>query len=85
MRGWALAIFAAGLSVAPAGAQQQTQQFILFGAPTPEKLKGDLPADADPYYSTPQASDKDVDMKTASRREIVDPDLERLERRPTLE
>jgi lipoprotein-anchoring transpeptidase ErfK/SrfK len=75
MRGWALAIIAAGLSAAPAFAQQQTQQqqFFLFGSPTPEKPRGDLPADADPYYSTPQASDKDVDTKTISRREVADP------------
>jgi lipoprotein-anchoring transpeptidase ErfK/SrfK len=74
MRAWALAILAAGVFALPAGAQQaQPQKFFLFGAPPSDAPKGDLPADADPYYSTPQASDKDVDMKTISRREVADP------------
>lgn len=75
MRGWGLAIIAAGLSAAPAFAQAQKPQqpFFLFGDPASEKPRGDLPADADPYYSTPQASDKDVDQKTISRREVADP------------
>jgi lipoprotein-anchoring transpeptidase ErfK/SrfK len=72
MRAWAAAIWALGLGLAPAAAQQQ-QQFFLFGSPQPDKPKGDLPADADPYYSTPGVSDNDVDMKATTRREVMDP------------
>jgi lipoprotein-anchoring transpeptidase ErfK/SrfK len=35
--------------------------------------KGDIPADADPYYSTPGADDKDVDFKTITRKTVADP------------
>jgi lipoprotein-anchoring transpeptidase ErfK/SrfK len=74
MRWWALAIFAAGLGAGAAYAQQPApQKFFLFGGDQADKPKGDLPADADPYYSTPEASDKDVDTKTVSRREVADP------------
>jgi lipoprotein-anchoring transpeptidase ErfK/SrfK len=72
MRAWAAAIWALGLGLAPAAAQQQ-QQFFLFGSPQPDRPKGDLPADADPYYSTPGVSDNDVDMKATTRREVMDP------------
>jgi len=37
---------------------------------TPE---ANLPADADPYYSTASATDADVDPKAFTKREIVDP------------
>ena len=47
------------------------QQFNLFGGG--DNPKGDLPADADPYYSTATGTDKDVDFKTTSRKEIADP------------
>ena len=33
----------------------------------------DMPADADPYYSTPKATDDDVDFKTTTRKTITDP------------
>jgi lipoprotein-anchoring transpeptidase ErfK/SrfK len=33
----------------------------------------DMPADADPYYSTPKASDKDVDFHLTTRRTVADP------------
>ena len=44
-------------------------------APAPPKpaVQGDLPPDADPYYSTPGGFDKDVDMGLTTRREIADP------------
>ena len=76
-----LAIAAASI-LTPAAAQQkappkaQQQQFFLFGAAPADKPKGDLPADADPYYSTPEASDKDVDVKAATHREVADPTRE---------
>ncbi len=73
MRAWAAAILALGVSLAPAAAQQKAQKFFLFGAPEAEKPRGDLPADADPYYSTPEANDRDVDMKATTHREVVDP------------
>ncbi len=37
------------------------------------KLNPDMPADADPYYSTPKASDKDVDFRTTTRKTVADP------------
>jgi lipoprotein-anchoring transpeptidase ErfK/SrfK len=59
---------AALLGVTPAHAwlfdQQPEQQH------TP---KGDLPADADPYYSTPGVNDQEVDFKTTTKRTVVDP------------
>ena len=39
----------------------------------PPAAQADLPADADPYYSTPGGFDKDVDMSLSTRREIADP------------
>ena len=41
--------------------------------PPAETLKGDLPADADPYYSTPGAKDDDVDFHTTTRKTVADP------------
>ena len=73
MRALAAAILALGVCVAPAAAQQKPQKFFLFGAAEADKPKGDLPADADPYYSTAEASDKDVDLKATTRREVADP------------
>jgi lipoprotein-anchoring transpeptidase ErfK/SrfK len=35
--------------------------------------QGYLPADADPYYSTPGGFDRDVDMKLSTRRLVADP------------
>ena len=35
--------------------------------------KGDLPADADPYYSTPGVTDHDVDFHTTTRKTVADP------------
>ncbi len=32
-----------------------------------------MPADADPYYSTPKATDKDVNFAATTRRAVVDP------------
>lgn len=58
-----------GLTAAPARAW-------LFDQPDPNTQhtpKGDLPADADPYYSTPEATDKDVDFKTTTKKTIPDP------------
>ena len=49
-----------------------------FPAPTAPKpaVQGDLPPDADPYYSTPGGFDKDVDMGLTTHREIADPTRE---------
>jgi lipoprotein-anchoring transpeptidase ErfK/SrfK len=49
-----------------------------FDPPPPDpvaaaKQNPDMPADADPYYSTPAATDKDVDFKTTTRKTIADP------------
>jgi len=41
--------------------------------PVQHTPKGDLPADADPYYSTPEATDKEVDFKTTTKRTVADP------------
>ncbi len=42
--------------------------------PTPEPAaKGDLPPDADPYYSTAGATDRDVDFQTSTARIVADP------------
>ena len=35
--------------------------------------QGDLPADADKYYSTPGATDKDVDFKMTTKKLVIDP------------
>ncbi len=40
---------------------------------TPKPAQGNMPADADPYYSTPGGFDADVDMKLTSRKEVSDP------------
>jgi lipoprotein-anchoring transpeptidase ErfK/SrfK len=39
----------------------------------PPATSADLPADADPYYSTPGGFDGDVDMSLSTRREVADP------------
>src|ERR1700759_5329290 len=59
-----------GLTAAPA------QAWLFDPQPDPNVQhtpKGDLPPDADPYYSTPEATDKDVDFKTTTKKTIVDP------------
>jgi lipoprotein-anchoring transpeptidase ErfK/SrfK len=55
---------------APALAWPVDPQADPFAAPKP---KGDLPADADPYYSTPEATDKEVDFKATTRKTVADP------------
>jgi lipoprotein-anchoring transpeptidase ErfK/SrfK len=59
-----------GLTAAPARAWSFDQQPDANVQHTP---KGDLPADADPYYSTPEANDKDVDFKTTTKKTVADP------------
>ncbi len=59
-----------GMTTAPARAWLFDQQPDQNTQHTP---KGDLPADADPYYSTPEANDKDVDFKTTTKKTIADP------------
>jgi lipoprotein-anchoring transpeptidase ErfK/SrfK len=52
------------------------QQFSfpnIFAPPPASPAHPDLPADADPYYSTPGGFDKDVDMSRTTRKEIADP------------
>ncbi len=57
----------AWLGVAPATAAN-------WFDPTPESAaKGDLPPDADPYYSTASATDHDVDFHTTTAKVIADP------------
>jgi lipoprotein-anchoring transpeptidase ErfK/SrfK len=64
----ALASAAISMNAGGAGAQ-------LFGFPgaSPPPPKGEIPPDADPYYSTPGGFDKDVDMSLTTRKEVVDP------------
>src|ERR1700742_1653387 len=61
---------ALALTAAPARAWLFDQQPDQNTQHTP---KGDLPADADPYYSTPEANDKDVDFKTTTKKTVADP------------
>ena len=42
-------------------------------SPAPSTTKGDLPADADPYYSTPGVTDRDVDLRAKTAKTIADP------------
>ena len=44
--------------------------------PPPDSAKKDLPADADPYYSTPGDFDRNVDMKLTTRKIVADPTRE---------
>jgi lipoprotein-anchoring transpeptidase ErfK/SrfK len=70
------AIWAIGLA-AMLGLAAQPARAWFFDQPQNQNLqhtpKGDLPADADPYYSTPGANDKDVDFKTTTKKTIADP------------
>src|ERR1700679_953424 len=45
----------------------------IFPPPPAAPAHPDLPADADPYYSTPGGFDKDVDMGRSTRKEVADP------------
>ncbi len=67
---WGAAFAAAWLSLAPAAAQNWFQP---QPAPSPTMDRGNMPADADPYYSTGKATDDDVDFHTTSRRTVSDP------------
>ncbi len=44
--------------------------------PAPAAPAGSLPADADPYYSTPGDFDRDVDMTLTTRKTVADPTRE---------
>jgi lipoprotein-anchoring transpeptidase ErfK/SrfK len=39
----------------------------------PDQGQSAMPADADPYYSTPKATDEDVDFRTTTRKTVADP------------
>jgi lipoprotein-anchoring transpeptidase ErfK/SrfK len=68
---WGAAFAAAAwLSLAPAAAQNW---FSPQPEQTPSLDRGNMPADADVYYSTAKATDDDVDFKTTSRRTVADP------------
>jgi len=61
-------------SVAITGHGRAASQFALPNPfSPPPATRGDLPPDADPYYSTPGGFDKDVDMSLSTRREVTDP------------
>jgi lipoprotein-anchoring transpeptidase ErfK/SrfK len=55
------------------GAAASLSPAPVFFSPPPAATKADLPADADPYYSTPGGFDKDVDMSLTTRKEVNDP------------
>jgi lipoprotein-anchoring transpeptidase ErfK/SrfK len=72
---WGAALAAAAwLSLAPAGAEQN---WFLFQPPAPNPSpsmdRGNMPADADIYYSTPKATDDDVNFQMTTRRTVADP------------
>ena len=69
---WGAALAAvAWLSLAPAGAEQNW--FFPQPAPTPSLDRGNMPPDADIYYSTPKATDAEVNFHMTSRRTVADP------------
>jgi lipoprotein-anchoring transpeptidase ErfK/SrfK len=59
----------------PAGSASAAWPFDPPPPPPPvaPKPAGDLPADADPYYSTPGGFDREVDMDLKTRKEVADP------------
>ncbi len=62
----------AGLSVEPAQAQNWFSPQP-SPSPSPSLDRGNMPADADIYYSTPKAKDDDVDFKTTTKKTVADP------------
>ena len=70
---WGAALAAAAwLSLAPAAAENWSF-FQPQPEPSPTMDRGNMPADADIYYSTAKATDDDVDFHTTSRRTVADP------------
>ncbi len=69
-----VALAAAWLSLAPAEA---AQNWLFFPPPAPNPSpsldRGNMPPDADIYYSTPKATDDDVDFHTTTRKTVADP------------
>ena len=68
-----LLIGLASVAIPAAPGIAAAQLFSFPGASPPPQAKGDIPPDADPYYSTPGGFDKDVDMSLTTRKEVVDP------------
>ena len=73
--GWGAAMaVVVGLGVAPAQAQNWlSPQPWPSPSPSPSLERGNMPADADVYYSTAKATDDDVDFKTTTKKTITDP------------
>jgi lipoprotein-anchoring transpeptidase ErfK/SrfK len=57
----------------PTSAGSAAAQWFSFPGASPPQARGDIPPDADPFYSTPGGFDKDVDMSLTTRKEVVDP------------
>jgi lipoprotein-anchoring transpeptidase ErfK/SrfK len=68
-----LLIALANLAIPPAGASAAWPFDPPVPPPVAPKPAGDLPPDADPYYSTPGGFDREVDMGLKSRKEVPDP------------
>ena len=68
-----LLIGLASVAIPAAPGIAAAQLFSFPGASPPPQAKGDIPPDADPYYSTPGGFDKDVDMSLTTRKEVMDP------------
>src|ERR1700677_5356286 len=73
-----LLIGLASFAVSTSGKAAPQFPFPNIFAPPPPAASAhpDLPADADPYYSTPGGFDKDVDMSRSTRKEVADPTKE---------
>ena len=68
--GW---IVATGAGPAHAGFFDPPQAAAPEDPVAAARANPDMPADADPYYSTPKANDVDVNFKQTTRRKIADP------------
>jgi lipoprotein-anchoring transpeptidase ErfK/SrfK len=71
------AIVLATAALASAGDAAMAWPFDTAPPPSPpDAAQASLPKDADPYYSTPGATDRDVDMKLTTRKIVADPTRE---------
>ena len=72
-RGGAALVAAAWLSLTPAAAERSWFSPPPAPAAAPSLDRGNMPPDADIYYSTPKATDAEVNFHMTSRRTVADP------------
>lgn len=75
---FASGLLGAALAIASATGLPESARAGLFDPPppAPSAAQASLPADADPYYSTPGDFDRDVDMTLTTRKNVADPTKE---------